>query len=229
MKISDRKFGLSTAANFLPIDQIPLVGGRLCLDFVNTTGARRSSAPRERLIAYHDVITWFWRSGLISRGSIPALRRRVATHPTEAFKALNRCRTLREALYRMFLAALDEKSPADRDLELLNRTLAAGATSRRLVYTGSGIRRTWVPNPKRLDWMLYPAAESAAELLTSPDLERLKKCGECDWLFVDTTKNESRLWCKKACGDRVKSRRYYERHNKLRRRRRTRGREVPKE
>ena len=34
---------------FTPVEQVPLVGGRLCLDFVNTTGARSGSRPRERL------------------------------------------------------------------------------------------------------------------------------------------------------------------------------------
>ena len=58
-------------------------------------------------------------------------------------------------------------------------------------------------------------ALSAVELLCSSELARLAKCGDCDWLFLDTSKNKSRRWCKKTCGDRVKSRAYYRRRKAL--------------
>jgi predicted RNA-binding Zn ribbon-like protein len=60
--------------------------------------------------------------------------------------------------------------------------------------------------------MLWPIVRSAAELLTSEDLGRVRRCGRegCDWLFVDSSKNRSRRWCSmEMCGSRVKSRRYY--------------------
>jgi predicted RNA-binding Zn ribbon-like protein len=49
----------------------------------------------------------------------------------------------------------------------------------------------------------------AADLLVSEEMRNARQCGECDWLFLDRSRNGRRRWCKKACGDRVKSRRYY--------------------
>ena len=59
------------------------------------------------------------------------------------------------------------------------------------------------------DGIIWPIVQSAVDLLTSDAVGRLKRCGECDWLFVDDSKNQSRTWCKKECGDRVRARRHY--------------------
>ena len=52
---------------------------------------------------------------------------------------------------------------------------------------------------------------SAVDLLTSPDVERVRTCAAaaCAWLFLDTTKNRARCWCDmKTCGNREKVRRF---------------------
>ncbi|OLP43759.1 CGNR zinc finger domain-containing protein [Rhizobium oryziradicis] len=52
-------------------------------------------------------------------------------------------------------------------------------------------------------------ANSALRLLASGS-ERLKICGNCGWLFLDKSKNRSRVWCDMAvCGNRVKASRHY--------------------
>ena len=59
--------------------------------------------------------------------------------------------------------------------------------------------------------MLWPVARSAADLLTSDDLGRVRECaGErCNWLFIDRSKNHSRRWCDmQDCGNVAKVRRY---------------------
>ena len=69
----------------------------------------------------------------------------------------------------------------------------------------------WARNrgEKALDSALWPIADSAAKLLTSPDRKRIKECASnnCLWLFLDTTKNHKRRWCDmKSCGNRAKVR-----------------------
>lgn len=55
-------------------------------------------------------------------------------------------------------------------------------------------------------------AHSALRLLGEPDNGRMKICGNCGWLFVDRSKNRSRIWCDMAvCGNRVKAGRHYRR------------------
>ena len=58
------------------------------------------------------------------------------------------------------------------------------------------------------------AALDAARLLTSPERERVRECGDalCGWLFVDSSRNLSRRWCNmQGCGNRNKARRFYRR------------------
>jgi predicted RNA-binding Zn ribbon-like protein len=54
-------------------------------------------------------------------------------------------------------------------------------------------------------------ARSALKLIASPDTERLKICPNCEWLFIDRSKNRSRTWCDMAvCGNRAKARLHYQ-------------------
>jgi predicted RNA-binding Zn ribbon-like protein len=55
-------------------------------------------------------------------------------------------------------------------------------------------------------------AVSGLSLLSSGKLKRLKICPNCGWLFLDRSRNSSRLWCDMAvCGNRTKARRHYRR------------------
>jgi predicted RNA-binding Zn ribbon-like protein len=43
----------------------------------------------------------------------------------------------------------------------------------------------------------------------------VRACGAdtCRWLFLDTSRNHTRRWCDmKVCGNRMKARRFHERH-----------------
>jgi predicted RNA-binding Zn ribbon-like protein len=58
---------------------------------------------------------------------------------------------------------------------------------------------------------------SATELLTHGPVERLKTCGNCEWLFLDLSRNGSRRWCSmEGCGTDVKIRRLTERRRAAR-------------
>jgi len=62
--------------------------------------------------------------------------------------------------------------------------------------------------------VLWPVAHDAAELLASDQLPRLRECAadDCCWLFLDESKNRSRVWCDmRVCGNRAKARRHYAR------------------
>ena len=58
-------------------------------------------------------------------------------------------------------------------------------------------------------------ARSALRLLADGEIERLKICGNCGWLFIDRSRNRSRAWCDMAvCGNRAKASRHYHRRKK---------------
>ena len=96
---------------------------------------------------------------------------------------------------------------------------AQGATDQALarlevVPTADTFNWSWAAGQDDLDYMLWPVVRTAADLLTSDDLLRVRECARtgCDWLFVDLSKNHSRRWCSmNMCGSRVKARRYYQR------------------
>jgi len=55
-------------------------------------------------------------------------------------------------------------------------------------------------------------ALSALMLLEPGNRRRIRICANCSWLFLDRSKNGSRLWCDMTvCGNRRKAKRHYER------------------
>jgi predicted RNA-binding Zn ribbon-like protein len=58
-------------------------------------------------------------------------------------------------------------------------------------------------------------ARSALKLICHPEPERLKICPNCEWLFIDNSRNRSRNWCDMAvCGNRAKARLHYSKKRK---------------
>jgi predicted RNA-binding Zn ribbon-like protein len=54
------------------------------------------------------------------------------------------------------------------------------------------------------------AAMSAMQLFNSDLRRQVKICPNCDWLFIDRSKNRSRVWCDmQVCGNRAKAGKHY--------------------
>ena len=199
-----------------------LIGGQLCLDFVNTVDGRgsyplRGNSPSannvlgDKLGNYFDLVEWSQHAGIItipeSRRLIEEGRRKV----TEAGKVFERALALREALYRIFKAMLTGRQPRNVDLDTLNDELQRARTHEKLSLTGDGFTWKRTGPATALDRMLWSIAHSGAEYLTAGDLSRLRECGgeQCGWLFEDTSKNRSRQWCHmQDCGNLEKVRRF---------------------
>jgi predicted RNA-binding Zn ribbon-like protein len=197
-------------------ENLELVGGHLCLDFANTVSTR-AEGGQEYLNTYRDLVAWSRHSGALSEDGATALLGQAAGQPEQAAAALARAIALREALYRTVLAAVEGRPPDPAGLSLVNTALHQAFAHQALVPSAGGFAWTWVPEERDLGRMLWPIARSAAELLTSEALGRVRQCARpgCDWLFVDMSKNRSRRWCSMAmCGSRIKARRYYRRKTK---------------
>lgn len=55
-------------------------------------------------------------------------------------------------------------------------------------------------------------AMSALSLLPQKTYRRIRICPNCNWLFLDRSRNASRLWCDMTvCGNRQKAKRHYRR------------------
>ena len=187
----------------LPIDESKLIGERLCLDFTNTAGSRRGSEIIfEKLRTYDDLLAWSVHVGILDHIDSKKINKKGSE------SIVKRALRLREAIYRICLAAIKRQSPNDMDLKLLNNEIRE---ARNRQFIDSKFQMRTESSNKDGDRMLWPVALSAAELLTSDDLTRLQQCEaeNCGWLFVDTSKNHTRQWCDMSdCGNRAKVRKF---------------------
>jgi predicted RNA-binding Zn ribbon-like protein len=196
-----------------------LRGGVVSLEFVNTVGWRLTDYPSEYLRSYEDLLEWGRQAGLLAPEEMEDLFRQATLDPEGAREALSRALILREALHRIFSRAIagepQTESELSADLSALNRELSVALSRLRVITAGGaygwGWDRSGDDGGVRLDGPLWPVAQSAAELLTSPKLGRVKLCaGEgCGWVFVDESRNSSRRWCdSRDCGNRERVRRH---------------------
>jgi predicted RNA-binding Zn ribbon-like protein len=192
---------------------LQLLGGDLCLDFANTVGNHKSGEPRDHLANYADLIAWSRHAEILTAREAQQLLDDSLRHSAAANNVFNSALAFREAIYHIFTAIAESTSPKSADLDLLNGALANGLAHSRIMSTKDGFRWGW-KDEIALDRMVWQIARSAADLLISGNLDRVRQCGdaECGWLFVDATKNRSRRWCDmNDCGNRAKARRYYKR------------------
>jgi len=145
---------------------------------------------------------------------VTAQRRLGARDAAAAASAVARARALREALYALFSARAAGRSASRADLARVNAALAAALGELKVEPRDGGYGWSWERPGDPLTAPLRPIARSAAELLVSPELERVREChgATCTWLFLDSSRNRSRRWCSmESCGNRAKARRHYRR------------------
>jgi predicted RNA-binding Zn ribbon-like protein len=203
--------------------EMNLIGGRLCLDFINTVDGRKSDLPRreshsvntqllgDKLGEYSDLVEWSRHSGTVTAREAERLIQVSKRNAREAKDVFDRAIALREALYRICKAIMTGRRPQTVDLETVNDELLRARAHERLTHGANGFTWEWDGSEAALDRMLWSIAHSAAELLTTADLSRLRECcgEECGWVFEDTSRNRSRQWCDmRDCGNLAKVRRY---------------------
>jgi predicted RNA-binding Zn ribbon-like protein len=204
-----------TALNIAKAGVLVLTPRRdLCLDFANTL-AWRGSAPSESLHGLPDLLRWCASSGSLLAGAIEGSESWADRHPAQAAAIFRGAIAIREAIYRIFHAAASGNAPADDDLSALNRALKETPARSALQHVGAGFGwRVEARRPATASTVLAPALWSAGDLLTGPQLARVRECAndKCLWLFLDESKNGTRRWCSmSACGNRAKAHRHYAR------------------
>jgi predicted RNA-binding Zn ribbon-like protein len=209
---------LSKVISRLPVK---FIGGRLCLDFVNTVGGRVSRGARgrdyadavirDKIAGYEDLLAWSVLAGSVDRRRAGGLARMAARQAQAAADVLARAIRLREALYRIFKCALEGWRSPEADADVLRRELSIARAHQTLAAHGGRFVWTFPQRPDALDRILWLVALSAAELLTSSESARLGQCGgpDCGWIFLDASRNHRRQWCDmRDCGNRAKVRKF---------------------
>ena len=173
---------------------IEAIGGHPALDLVNTVSWRLDqSRTVDRLPNAAELVRWAEFVGLGDGG-----------RATDAAAA--EARILRERLYRVVRPLAIGAEPAAKDVDGIRGSLV-GALGRAKVESLMPLELSAADLVDRL-------ALEAWRLLEREDVGRLRECqaSYCGWLFLDRTKNASRLWCSSAdCGNRARARRHYAR------------------
>jgi predicted RNA-binding Zn ribbon-like protein len=125
--------------------------------------------------------------------------------------ALERALSLRDLLYRLFSQTAKDDEPDEEDMQSFIAVYAESILQGQLLKTSYHYTTIWKVD-QSLEALLWPIIHSAGELLLSDQLAHVKECPGCSWLFLDTSKNQSRRWCSmNTCGARDKMRRYHKR------------------
>jgi predicted RNA-binding Zn ribbon-like protein len=178
------------------------IGGRLCLDFVNTE-VIVDGQRRDLLASFPDLVTWLKQTNVLE----PFQTRVVSNRRGEV--------VFRRALdLRAHLREMAAGRPAHA-LDSINALLRQAYGYEQIVRSHSGFTRQFhlhIDDPVNL---LVPIAEDAGDLLCDGDLSLVKKCKnpKCILYFYDTTKSHTRSWCSMAfCGNRAKAAAHYRRY-----------------
>ena len=199
--------------------EFAFIGGATCLDFVNTLAWATGDNPVDHLRSYRDLVDWACQAGLLAADARPRLAERASAMPDLADDMLARAITLREAIRHITTAVIAHEAASESSLTVLNGELSAALSRSVLDQASPGVfgwSGNWCHDGGEIDlgYPLWPVARSAAEVLTSSRLDRVKICQgpRCGWMFVDESRNGSRRWCdSRDCGNRERVRRHYAR------------------
>lgn len=182
--------------------------------FVRTRGWESRDPGSDAVPDFPSLLRWAATRDLVSGIELAVLARRAAEHPEEAADVVRRCHGVRDVIYGVLRPVAERKDPPAAALEQLNRAWRSVALQRRLQPTERGYAWGWrevTVDDAPLDRVVWPVIASAMNLLTAPEVSRLKVCAadDCGWLFIDDSRNASRRWCDmKECGNRAKVRRF---------------------
>jgi predicted RNA-binding Zn ribbon-like protein len=192
------------------LETLELVGGALCLDFINTVNSR-VNPEHDYLAQYSDLAGWANKLSILSPTQTSQLQKHAKQDEKKAEDTLNEALRIRELLYRLLSSAVYGSKPEKKDMEMFMSAYGEAVSHGELTKKDDHYRTTWNAE-KTLDALLWPIVHSAGELLLSEELAHVKECPGCGWLFLDTSKNQSRRWCSmNTCGARDKMRRYHKR------------------
>ena len=188
--------------------------GALCLAFANMSSVGRDDRRRDGrvqlsqpLAGYAHLVSWAQRMGALAPEVAERLRRVADERLEDSAAVLARAAGLSAALLRVFTAlALGTEHRAE-DVAILNQELR----KRHVIPEAGRFRRGWSEDEQALDRVLWPMAQSAAVLLASDRLKKVRQCATagCSRLFVYA--NSRRRWCdENTCGNRPKGKRYHD-------------------
>lgn len=183
-----------------------------CLDFVNTQVVLEGR-PVDLLGNFGDWIAWLVQAGLIGADIGSRAMRKWEGRPAGKL-AFEKALVFRSVLTRMAERIVRGGAIEDETIGRINELFCHGLGYTQVVRAATGFAKRVAVELIEPGQLVFPLAESAANLLCGSDLALVKKCGnpQCVLYFYDTTKNHARRWCSMSiCGNRMKVAAYYRR------------------
>jgi len=188
------------------------LGGRLCLDFVNTDIIVHGE-PLDLLCNFEQWIAWQAAAGIVGTAEQKSSGKGWGGKAAR-MDALTRAVTFRSELRKMVGCVASQKPVPRSAVGAINEVLRRGAVYGKLTPVGRGFVRKAHRDVRDPVDLLVPIAEDATDLLCNGDRGRVRKCGSppCVLFFYDTSRNRTRRWCSMdLCGNRAKVAAYYRR------------------
>jgi predicted RNA-binding Zn ribbon-like protein len=178
----------------------PLLGGRLSLDFVNST-------PSNAELSWERLIRFLESTSIVSSDRGAQLLSLPQSDPQAAEALLLKARRLGSALRRVFGAMLRKQRIGGEWIEPVNEILRITEGHDELVGQDGAWKIEFIAREGGLDWLLAAVARSAAETVAEGARARLRLCANphCGLFFYDNSRTRRRRWCSMAlCGNRSK-------------------------
>jgi predicted RNA-binding Zn ribbon-like protein len=193
---------------------VPLVGGHLALDLLNSTPAHGVHHVDDLLApGYVNLLDWAAAAGAIDFDLVRPLMLLAGKEPREAAAVRRRAIALRGELQPV-IQSLTQGAATESRLPVLNTELTVAGEARELVLDGGYGTWRW-KRPRALERPLWELALAAADLLLHADRGKLRQCAAptCQRYFLDTSRNGLRRYCSpNGCGTVERVRRFRERH-----------------
>lgn len=190
------------------VTRMRLIGGDLALDFINTRSGPPLGAPVDDVLTgYAELVAWCVHTGALDETGAGRATRLARKDPAAAAEVFATALRLRDDLDAIFRALATARQPSGKALSRLRDDEADALAHARLERRDS-FEWSW-GDDRTLGRVLRPVTHAATQLLIGGELDRIKVCGGCRFLFTDESKNRSRRWCSmEDCGTAEKVRRY---------------------
>ncbi len=180
--------------------RLPLLGGRLSVDFVNAT-------PPSAELSWNRLILFLESTSIVSAERSAQLLSLPQSDPQAAEALLLKARRLGSALRKVFAAMLRKQRLAREWIEPVNEILRITEGHDELAAQDGIWKIEFVAREGGLDWLLAAVARSGAEIAAEGARARLRLCANphCGLFFYDNSRTRRRRWCSMAvCGNRSK-------------------------
>ena len=187
---------------------VPLIGGRLAMDFANSGSLRRP-------LSWEELLAFLEASAVISPQRSAVLLELPEADPIAAHALLQRASSFRDGLRRVFLTLIRKETPKPETVEAINELLRVTEGHDELLFDGARWRIEFVARENGLEWLLAAVARSAAEIVAEGAEARVRICAnpDCGLLFYDASRTKRRRWCSMAvCGNRHKVASFAKKH-----------------